>query len=127
MCFVTVSIASSRLSHLREQVYNITNDEPIQFWVFIAVLMSKFDMDAPHIHLPYWLLYGVAWFLERVVRLLIPAYQPFLSPFKVALAGTHHYYSCEKAKRDLGFRPVVSLADGIDDAVHYFKSLENTK
>lgn len=41
----------------------------------------------------------------------------------VALAGTHHYYSCNRAKADLGYIPVVSVSEGIRKTLHHFSHL----
>ncbi len=36
-----------------------------------------------------------------------------LTRFAVRYMCTHHYFSIEKARRELGYRPAVSLAEGI--------------
>lgn len=43
---------------------------------------------------------------------------------RVALAGTHHYYSCDRAKQDLGYKPVVSLKEGIARTVQSYPHLK---
>ncbi len=86
----------------------------------MSVLLQKLGFAPPSIYLPYWFMYGLALFLQ-FLTLLIPSYKPFLSPFKVALAGTHHYYNCDKAKTELGYAPVVSLSEGIELTVTSFK------
>ena len=42
---------------------------------------------------------------------------------RVALAGTHHYYSCDRAKEDLGYKPVVGLKEGIERTVQSYPHL----
>lgn len=39
---------------------------------------------------------------------------------KVALAVTHHYYNCDKAKRLLRYKPLVSMREGIALALRDF-------
>ena len=107
-------------------MFNITNDEPIQFWVFVSVLLTRLGYTAPQRKLPYALIYALAWCMYTLALILRPIvrWQPFLSPFKVALAGTHHYYSSQKAKQLLGYRPVVSLEDGIRVTVDSMRHMQ---
>ena len=53
--------------------------------------------------------------------------KPTFSPMRVALAGTHHYYSCVRAKRELGYKPVVEMDEAIARTLENFEHLRNTK
>lgn len=80
---------------------------------------------APRYHLPYILVYGLAlllWLLALILRPLV-SFKPTFTPMRVALAGTHHYYSCARAKEDLGYKPVVSLKEGIARTVQSYPHL----
>ncbi|XP_050417782.2 sterol-4-alpha-carboxylate 3-dehydrogenase, decarboxylating isoform X2 [Patella vulgata] len=107
------------------KAYHITNDEPIYFWTFMTKLLTSFGYDAPKYNLPYTLVYFIAVFLQLVAYLLKPfiAFTPTFTPMKVALAGTHHSYSCERAKKDLKYKPVVSLDTAIQIAVDSYPEL----
>lgn len=109
--------------------YHITNDEPVKFWTFMTKILVGLDYPAPSVHLPYWLLYIVASILAVVSYLLSPFvnFQPTFTPMKVALAGTHHYYSCSRAKRDLHYTPIINMEDGIKDTIQFFSYLRNPK
>ncbi|XP_064607875.1 sterol-4-alpha-carboxylate 3-dehydrogenase, decarboxylating-like [Liolophura sinensis] len=109
------------------QAYNITNDEPVYFWTFLTRLLVDLGYRPPKYHIPFFLLFYVALILQFVCNLLRPIKDINLSfsPMKVALAGTFHYYSCEKAKRDFQYKPVVSLEEGIRMTVKSFEHLRN--
>lgn len=80
---------------------------------------------APRYHLPYTLVYGLAlllWLLALILRPLV-SFKPTFTPMRVALAGTHHYYSCDRAKQDLGYKPVVGLKEGIARTVQSYPHL----
>ncbi|XP_026212811.1 sterol-4-alpha-carboxylate 3-dehydrogenase, decarboxylating [Anabas testudineus] len=105
--------------------YHITNDEPIRFWDFMSEVLVGLGYDPPRYHLPYMLVYGLAlflWLLALILRPLV-SFKPTFTPMRVALAGTHHYYSCERAKQDMGYKPVVSLKEGIDRTVQSYPHL----
>lgn len=110
-------------SEVRGQVYHITNDEPVHFWAFIGQIVHRLGYEVPKRKIPYWFVFGLAMVLQSVSQLMGlfgVKWMPFLTPLKVALAATHHYYSCNKAKVDLGYKPLVSLEDGLEIS---FKSL----
>uniref|UniRef100_A0A1A8HW43 Sterol-4-alpha-carboxylate 3-dehydrogenase, decarboxylating n=1 Tax=Nothobranchius kuhntae TaxID=321403 RepID=A0A1A8HW43_NOTKU len=111
-------LAAERLrpdSPICGKAYHITNDEPVRFWDFMSELLVGLGYDAPRLHLPYILVYGLALLLWLLTWILSPVFsiKTTFTPMRVALAGTHHYYSCERAKEHLGYKPVVSLKEGI--------------
>ena len=82
---------------------------------------------APRYHLPYALVYGLAlllWLLSLLLRPLV-AFKPTFTPMRVALAGKHHFYSCSRAKQDMGYKPVVGLKDGIRRTVESYPHLRH--
>ena len=108
------------------QAYNITNDDPLPFWEFLSQILTGLGYPAPSTHLPYWLLYLVAWLLQLLSLLLSPllSLRPTFTPMRVALAGTHHYYSCQRAHRDLGYSPPVPLGEGLQRTLTSFSHLK---
>lgn len=80
---------------------------------------------APRIHLPYWLIYYIAVVLAWLVALLRPlvTLRPTFTPMTVALAGTHHYYSCQRAKNDMEYQPKVPLQRAIAETIESFSHL----
>lgn len=110
------------------QPYHITNDEPVLFWDFMSEMLVGLGYAAPRFHLPYWLVYGLAlllWLLTWILHPFVSLKHTF-TPMRVALAGTHHYYSCQRAKEDLGYKPVVSLKEGIARTVQSYPHLRHS-
>ncbi|XP_056142792.1 sterol-4-alpha-carboxylate 3-dehydrogenase, decarboxylating isoform X1 [Lampris incognitus] len=108
------------------KAYHITNDEPIRFWDFMSEVLVGLGYAAPRYHLPYTLVYVLAmllWLLALILRPIMP-FKPTFTPMRVALAGTHHYYSCDRAKQDMGYKPVVSLREGIARTVMSYPHLK---
>lgn len=65
----------------------------------------------------------VAW-LAALLRPVVTL-RPTFTPMTVALAGTHHYYSCQRAKDDMDYQPKVPLQRAIAETVESFASLRN--
>lgn len=107
------------------KAYNITNDEPIEFWTFMTRMIVGLGYPAPKYHIPFWIIYLIALILQAFVTILRPlrTIRPTFTPMTVTLAGTHHFYSCESAKKELGYSPVVGLDDAIEITLASFSEL----
>lgn len=109
------------------QAFHITNDEPIPFWTFLSRILAGLNYDTPKYHIPYWVAYYLALLLSLLVALISPVVQlrPTFTPMRVALAGTYHYYSCERAKKAMGYQPLVTLDDAVTRTVQSFQHLRS--
>lgn len=108
------------------KAYFITNDAPLPFWEFITRVVTGLGYQAPSRHLPYWLVYLLAMVLQLLCWLLSPltTIKPTFSPMRVALAGTHHYYSCQRAQRDFQFKPIVPFDEALERTLQHFSFLK---
>jgi sterol-4alpha-carboxylate 3-dehydrogenase (decarboxylating) len=97
------------------EAYFVTNGEPLAFFEFIDRVLLGLDLPRPGRTVPYGVAYAAAWAAEMFKRL---ARKPIgqedgMSRFAVRYLCTHHYFQIDKAKRDLGYVPSVSLEEGI--------------
>ncbi|XP_033616409.1 LOW QUALITY PROTEIN: sterol-4-alpha-carboxylate 3-dehydrogenase, decarboxylating [Fukomys damarensis] len=115
----------SRDTALSGKALHITNDEPIPFWTFLSRILIGLNYEPPKYHLPYLVAYYLALLLSLLVAMVSPLVriQPTFTPMRVALAGTFHYYSCEKAKKLTGYRPLVSMDEALEKTVQSFHHL----
>ena len=92
-------------------------------------IITGLGYPAPKIKLPYMLMYIVALLLSVLCLLLKPIkkIQPTFTPMTVALAGTHHFYSCQRAKDDFDYKPIVNLDKGIVNTVASFPHLKKSE
>lgn len=111
------------------QAFHITNDEPIPFWTFLSRILTGLNYEAPKYHIPYWVAYYLALLLSLLVMVVSPVIQlqPTFTPMRVALAGTFHYYSCERAKKAMGYQPLVTMDDAVERTVQSFRHLRRVK
>ncbi|KAI6649282.1 Sterol-4-alpha-carboxylate 3-dehydrogenase, decarboxylating [Oopsacas minuta] len=102
--------------------YNMTNEYPVEFWNFNSRILTRLNYPVPTIHLPYKLIYFCAWFLVLLCWIISPIKKimPILTPIKVTLAGTHAYFSSEKAKKELGYKAKYSMEEAIDLSIKHF-------
>eukprot|EP00291_Cryptomonas_curvata_P004460 CAMPEP_0172185816 /NCGR_PEP_ID=MMETSP1050-20130122/20385_1 /TAXON_ID=233186 /ORGANISM="Cryptomonas curvata, Strain CCAP979/52" /LENGTH=320 /DNA_ID=CAMNT_0012859855 /DNA_START=1 /DNA_END=960 /DNA_ORIENTATION=- len=105
------------------QFYVVTDLEPQPFWAKIdeAALYMGYPSVAKKAHLPYWLLMGVAycvgclaWVLDALR--IAPAHKVLdfckVNTFTVTMMTIHRYFNISKARKELGYEPLLSFNDG---------------
>ncbi len=97
------------------QAYFVTNGEPWDFWEFLGQLVEGLGYPRPTRAAPGPVAYAAAWVAEMADKLRGGTLDNAagLSRFTVRYLTTHHYYSHEKATRDLGYRPSVDVGEGL--------------
>lgn len=111
------------------QAFFVTNDEPVPFWGFMGDLLEPLGYGRPHIKLPWQLLLVVALILEWLVypllqRLTTIKKSDFTSS-RIRITSSNREISCQRAKDVLGYKPAVSLAEGLKRTTAYFEPLKN--
>ncbi|KAJ3691619.1 hypothetical protein LUZ61_020783 [Rhynchospora tenuis] len=108
--------------------YFVTNEEPIETWEFISSILEGLGYQRPLICLPTKVLL-VAASVTELTRQRISfgtlSSQLLSHPVIYSLASTQTF-NCYKAKRILGYSPVVRLEDGIAQTVESFSKLANS-
>ncbi|HMV67180.1 MAG TPA: NAD-dependent epimerase/dehydratase family protein [Myxococcota bacterium] len=102
-------------SPLSGQAYFITNGEPMGFWEFVSAVLKELDLPPIRFTIPYTVAYGAAAVSETLETLRGGELgrEDNLSRFSIKYLCTHHYFNIDKARRDLGYEPKVSIAEGI--------------
>ncbi len=95
------------------RAYFIANDEPIDLWEMIDRMLEAADLPPVRSSLPTPLAMGTAALLEGIHRLLRLEREPMLTRFVVREMSTAHWFDLRAAERDLGYRPRISLDEGL--------------
>lgn len=97
------------------RAYFITNGEPIPFWGFVDRVLAAIGQPALKGRVPFGIAYAAAACAEAVNALLGRSAGPEngFTRFAVRYMCTHHYFSIERARRELGYAPKVSIDEGI--------------
>ena len=99
------------------QAYFMTNGEPMPFWEFVTRLAERLDLPPIRYTLPYWPIYGIAAVREWIDSLrggTAMGDDSALTRFAIRYLVTHHYYSLDRARRELGYNPAVTIDEGIE-------------
>jgi sterol-4alpha-carboxylate 3-dehydrogenase (decarboxylating) len=97
------------------QAYFITNGEPMGFWDFVRQMLAALDLPPIKGTVPFRVAYAVAAVAEGFDTLRGGTLnsEDGLTRFAVRYMCTHHYFSIDKARRDLGYDPKIDIAAGI--------------
>ncbi|GAA5987372.1 hypothetical protein JCM10908_001930 [Rhodotorula pacifica] len=112
----TVSVAG--------QAYFVTNGEPIAFWDFPRAVWKEYNGHvAPWVlPLPVPVGLSIAALAEGVMGVL--GKTPNMTQGKVVYSTVNRFYNIEKARRFLGYEPIVGFEEGVKRAVAWYKENE---
>jgi nucleoside-diphosphate-sugar epimerase len=106
------------------QAYFTTNGEPMPFWDFVKRVAGRLGLPSIRYTVPYRPIYALAaireWLDARRGGKLM-ADDSGLTRFAIRYLVTHHYYSIDRARRELGYNPAISLDAGIDLTCRYLE------
>jgi hypothetical protein len=95
------------------EAYFITDDEVHTFHDFMTRYAATAGVTLPDRNLPGWAARALATVLETVWRTLGLAGQPPLTRFVACLMSSDCTLRIDKARRELGYAPVVSVEAGL--------------
>ncbi|KPK50553.1 MAG: NAD(P)H steroid dehydrogenase [Myxococcales bacterium SG8_38_1] len=105
--------------------YFITNGEPMPFWDFVRKVVARLGFPPIKYTIPKSLMYGIAAIKEGIDTLkggTLNA-EDGLTRFAIRYMCTHHYFSIEKARRELGYDPAVSVDEGIERTCQHLEAI----
>lgn len=124
-CYVTDVVQGFLLAAYSENapgnVYNISNDQPLTQQEMFNAIADAVDGKRPVLHLPYLPIYYGAFVAERIVAPLTHT-KAVVTQLGAMMFGSDNRHSVEKARRELGFEPKVSLREGIALAAQWFNA-----
>ncbi|HVS35388.1 MAG TPA: NAD-dependent epimerase/dehydratase family protein [Gemmataceae bacterium] len=94
------------------ETYTITNGEHVALWDLIKTVLRRQGIDANLRRLPYRVVYALAGMME--LRATLFGGEPLLTRYTAAILAKTQTYDITAARRDLGYEPVVSVAEGVE-------------
>ncbi|SEA74503.1 Nucleoside-diphosphate-sugar epimerase [Desulfuromusa kysingii] len=95
------------------KAYFIANDEPLPLWDMINKILAVGGVEPINKTVSPSIAYAAGWFLERCYQGLRISTEPRLTRFVAKELSTSHWFNLTAAKNDLGYRPDVSIAEGL--------------
>ena len=94
------------------RTYTITNGEHVPLWDLIKTVLRRLGVNANLRRLPYRVVYALAGLME--LRATLFGGEPLLTRYTAAILAKTQTYNIDAARRDLGYEPVVSVAEGVE-------------
>lgn len=94
------------------RAYFITNGEPVVLWDWINEILRGLDRPPITQHVPLSVAYALGAILETLWRFLGKKDDPPMTRFVAKELATDHWFNIDAARRDLGYQPRVSMAEG---------------
>lgn len=110
-------LAAERLapgSPIAGKVYFISQGEPVPMWEMVNRLLHAAGAPPVTRAIPTWLAVALAWGFEAAHRLTNNPLEPRLTRFVVHEMSTAHWFDISAARRDLGYAPGISIAEGLE-------------
>ena len=104
------------------QAYFVSDDNPVMLWDWINTLFEQLQIPKVGKRIPAPLAFGFGACLECLYSLRKKYDEPAMTRFLARTLSCSHYYNISKAKRDFGYRTIVSNGEGVKRTVKYFSS-----
>ena len=107
------------------EAFNVTNSEPACFWDLARFLWSRYgrEVDAQKAWvLPEGLAVAAGWGSE--IFSWLAGRKSRYNRQTARYACMVRYFSCEKLKRQTGYRPIVGVEEALERTVRWFKEIE---
>ncbi len=114
---------ASVASHALGQAYNLSDGTGVTWLEYLGMMARGLKVRMPWIDLSFGAAMGVARVCEAPHRWLGLSGRPLLTRHAVYLLGRDQEFPIAKAARELGFRPGVSIEDGVERSVAWVRGL----
>ncbi|MBI2986220.1 MAG: NAD-dependent epimerase/dehydratase family protein [Deltaproteobacteria bacterium] len=103
------------------QVYFISQGEPVVLWDFINQLLERLGIPKVTRSIPYRAAKSLGVVLETVHTLFSLSREPRMTRFLAAQLAKSHYFDISRARRDFGYSPRISTAEGLERLVDFIR------
>ncbi|BGP17503.1 hypothetical protein JCM10213_008236 [Rhodosporidiobolus nylandii] len=108
------------------QAFFITNGEPVPFWDFPRAVWAEYNRHEPRFTVALPAVVGLALAAVGEAIMGLMGKTPNLTKGKIVYSTVNRFYNIEKARRILGYEPIVGLEEGIKRAVAWYKENESS-
>ena len=103
------------------EAFNISNDAEITQQAYFDLLAKTCGAPPVKRHVPYRVAYTAGFVLECLGHLFRQQKPPFVTRYAVWLMGRRSFFSADKARRVLGWKPSVLYEEGVPLTVEWYR------
>ena len=105
----------------KHKIYNITNDEPREFKGILEELFNAIGEEPHYRNISLKVALGGATAIEKVYRTFHIYKEPAVTCYAICTLGYSQTMDISKAKKDLGYKPKISLSEEIKKYAKEYK------
>jgi nucleoside-diphosphate-sugar epimerase len=109
------------------RAYFISQTEPVILWDWIRDVLCALDLPQPERRLPLGVAFAVGSALEAAWKIARRAGEPPMTRFLALQLARSHSYDMEPARRDFGYRELVSMKVATERLVEALKAQSNAR
>jgi len=121
LCYINDTVAGLKLcaeKGVEGESYIITGDNPVKFSELVKLIANNLGVEIEHSKLPAFPFY-LFQKLSNYIYIRFGYYLPRINDYEIFFSNM--VYSTSKAKNELGFEPIVPLADGISKTIKWYR------
>ena len=105
-------------------IYFINDGVKLEHNEFLSEVLGAVGIEwAPRFTIPYSIAYAAAYAMETLFKIVNSKNPPVLTRFAVAALAGSRSYSIEKAKKEIGYEPVVAMDQGLRQLADWIESM----
>jgi 2-alkyl-3-oxoalkanoate reductase len=123
-------LAADRLhpgAPVASRAYFLSNGEPLPTWDLVNRILACGGLPPVTRSIPIWFAVSAGAVLECIYGVLRPAAEPPMTRFLARELATAHWFNISAARRDLGYKPLVSIDEGLSRLAAWLKNAETGK
>lgn len=105
-------VLAAESAQAANKTYTITNDEHVPLWEVIRLVLQRLHLSTNLRKVPLPVALSAASLME--VTATVTGREPLLTRYSAAILARTQTYDISAAKHDLGYKPLVSIDDGIE-------------
>ncbi len=106
---------------LSGKIYFISQDEPIPAWDIINGILKAAGLEPVERSMPHKMAWLIGALLECIYKIFNLKGEPQMTRFLADELATAHWFDISAAKKDLGYAPRISTAEGLRRLEHWLK------
>ncbi|MBD3368248.1 MAG: NAD-dependent epimerase/dehydratase family protein [Candidatus Eisenbacteria bacterium] len=103
------------------RIYNVTDDRKLTWRDYISAAITAFGARERSLSVPRPLARAAGMGLEALWRAFGARRPPPITDYRTALVADDFHFNCERAKRELAYRPRVELEEGLRRTVDWWR------
>ncbi len=103
------------------EAYNITDGKAVDFWSTLNYALSSLGYQEVSKRVSKDIAMKAATVVENIYKILYPSKEPAMTKYGIAILADNFTLNINKAKEKLGYKPVMTTQEGIDEFIEWYK------